>query len=106
MGKDSANQTAQKAQLVGSIAKSAMAIKRVHASMSVVKEKEETEDPSEEAEGSQDNQPGNLLTSGARVKLRNLQNKPELNGREGTCNRVLGNGRWEVRLDTGETFAF
>merc|ERR1712232_1241360 len=46
------------------------------------------------------------IASGARVKVQNLQNKPELNGCEGDCIKMLDSGRWEVRLVTGEVLAF
>jgi hypothetical protein len=45
-------------------------------------------------------------TVGAHVKVQNLHKRPELNGREGDCTNMTDAGRWEVRLDNGETFAF
>lgn len=47
-----------------------------------------------------------ILAPGAHVKIQNLQNKPELNGRTGDCIRMLDTGRWEIRLDSGELLAF
>mmetsp|Transcript_32095 Transcript_32095/g.81440 ORF Transcript_32095/g.81440 Transcript_32095/m.81440 type:complete len:95 (-) Transcript_32095:125-409(-) len=48
-----------------------------------------------------------MIATGARVRLRGLQAKPELNGQEGTCSDFQADaGRWTVRLDNGEDFAF
>merc|ERR1712087_757297 len=47
-----------------------------------------------------------MINIGARVKLRGLKKKPELNGCEGECIRQTETGRWEVQLDSGELLSF
>jgi len=47
-----------------------------------------------------------LPAVGARVQIRGLQAKPELNGREARCHeRKVDSGRWLVKLDDGTEFA-